>query len=241
MRFLVSIDDTDNLDSPGTGEVAQWLREHLECMKLAKTTFITRHQLFIHPDIAYTSHNSSMCFIAEAIAPLNTIIPVMASKIREFSSLDSDPGLCIASLDSLQHPEELVAFGKAAKTEVLNKDMAYALALKTGAHLSEHGGDGSGVIGALAGAGLRLSGEDGKLRGSLSFSQTLISVSKIRIHPDIQDIRTLSHETITDDELVEIVDKPKTVMQEGKAVLLLTHCEASRNWRTLTRKELKNY
>lgn len=51
---------------------------------------------------------------------------------------------------------DLVDFGRRAKNEVLTKDLAYDLAVKLGVPLSEHGGTGDGVIGAVAGSGLRL-------------------------------------------------------------------------------------
>ena len=54
--LLICIDDTDSLDSPGTGQV---LEELLACLAeegLGLGSFITRHQLLIHPDIPYTSH-----------------------------------------------------------------------------------------------------------------------------------------------------------------------------------------
>ncbi len=77
----------------------------------------------------------------------------------------SDPGLCVAQLSDSLDGESLMDFGKAAKNRVLTKPDAYALAAKTGVHLSEHGGTGQGVVGALAGIGLRLSGNDGRYRG----------------------------------------------------------------------------
>ena len=39
--------------------------------------------------------------------------------------------------------------------------------------LSEHGGTGDGVIGALAGVGLRLSGSDGRIKGKIDHASVL--------------------------------------------------------------------
>lgn len=58
MQMLVSIDDTDNLESRGTGEIASLLAKLLEEREWGKAQVITRHQLLVHPDIPYTSHNS---------------------------------------------------------------------------------------------------------------------------------------------------------------------------------------
>ncbi len=60
--LLISIDDTDDADSEGTGEIAEIIADGLVGKELAAVGRVTRHQLLIHPDIAYSSHNSSMCF-----------------------------------------------------------------------------------------------------------------------------------------------------------------------------------
>ena len=61
MRCLIGIDDTDNPDSRGTGFRARQLGEWLRKEGLAQVRGITRHQLYVHPSIPYTSHNSSAC------------------------------------------------------------------------------------------------------------------------------------------------------------------------------------
>ena len=61
MRCLIGIDDTDNLESRGTGFRARQLGGRLAEAGLGKVRGITRHQLFVHPSIPYTSHNSSAC------------------------------------------------------------------------------------------------------------------------------------------------------------------------------------
>ena len=65
MKILISIDDTDDIDSRGTGDVAELMAQGLTDSGLAECGRVTRHQLLVHPDIAYTSHNSAMCFPAE--------------------------------------------------------------------------------------------------------------------------------------------------------------------------------
>lgn len=61
-RWLIGLDDTDNLESRGTGFRARQMAEHLESSKCGLiATGITRHQLLVDPRIPYTSHNSSAC------------------------------------------------------------------------------------------------------------------------------------------------------------------------------------
>jgi len=159
INILVCIDDTDNIDSRGTGELASILAETIERKSWGKATPVTRHQLLIHPDIEYTSHNSSMCFEANIEQEyLADITRFSMDFLLKESAEGSDPGLCIVPLDTLKDKQELINYGHNAKKNVLSKETAYALAKKLDIHLSEHGGTGIGVIGALAGTGLRLSG-----------------------------------------------------------------------------------
>ena len=157
MRILVAIDDTDNLESRGTGEIASLIAGALQEKGWGTTSIVTRHQLLVHPDIPYTSHNSSMCFAAELHGDrLEQVISFAGAFLDHECAEGSDPGLCVAVLDRVGPASELVSFGRRAKQEVITMTEAFTLAARLGVHLSEHGGTGQGVIGALAGAGLRL-------------------------------------------------------------------------------------
>ena len=62
--------------------------------------------------------------------------------------------------------EQLIDFGKRAKVDFCTKDSAYLLAKQIPwVKLSKHGASGSGIVGALAGVGLRIGGNDGRFRG----------------------------------------------------------------------------
>lgn len=167
-KLLLCIDDTDTLDSPGTGEVLDTLLAALAEEGLGQGSFITRHQLLVHPDIPYTSHNSSMCTQVRTGDGAGVISFARAFLERTWVP-GSDPGLCAVFPERLADPAGLLAFGQAAKERVLTKADARALAEREpeGIFLSEHGGTGQGIIGALAGCGLRLSGTDGRCRGKL--------------------------------------------------------------------------
>ena len=65
--ILVGIDDTDNLDSRGTGRLARDIAAELEGE--FKVLAVTRHQLLVDPRIPYTSHNSSAAIHLESSAP----------------------------------------------------------------------------------------------------------------------------------------------------------------------------
>jgi hypothetical protein len=247
MNILVCLDDTDNLESRGTGELASLLAEQIKQQGWGYSSYVTRHQLLVHPDIPYTSHNSSMCFAAVLEdGQLNHFIDHAARFLERESAPGSDPGLCVAVPTMLADAERLIAFGRSAKQEVLAKKSAYALAKELGVHLSEHGGSGQGVVGALAGAGLRLGGNDGRLRGKLEVGQAgeKVPVRALAAHPLIDEVRCSNGASPDDDDLVSLDMKVKTVLLDGKSVLLLAPAEGGGKgtiWRTFSRRELKNY
>lgn len=247
MRILVSIDDTDNLESRGTGELASIIAEQLEENGWGKASFVTRHQLLVHPEIPYTSHNSAMCFTAKLVeGALEKVIDHASSFLERESAPGSDPGLCVAVIDQVAASDALIAFGKKAKESVLTKEDAYAMAASLGVHLSEHGGTGHGVIGALAGAGLRLGGNDGRLKGSIRLpaSCNMVSVQTLLTLPEVDKVQCLAGKEVRDEDLVYFIDdKAKTVMLGGESVMLVTAAEAGSGaaWQTLHRKELKRY
>jgi hypothetical protein len=246
MRILVCIDDTDNLESRGTGELASLLAQHLDEMSWGRASYVTRHQLLIHPDIPFTSHNSSMAFFAE-INPdcLGRLTDYASNFLAEESAEGSDPGLCIVNFEQLTSGEKLIAFGLQAKRQVLEIDAAYALAKTLGIHLSAHGGTGQGVIGALAGAGLRLGGNDGRLKGQLKFAGgEEVSVAQLLVHPHVDVVRSVADDHLASNEIIHLQDKVKTVLLEGQSVLLVEKGEDSCGrscWQNLSRRQLKSY
>lgn len=168
MKYFVCIDDTDNYESIGTGELLENMMREAEINGLVKCGFIVRYQLYIHDDIPYTSHNSSMCCTAETDNP-DLFISFCEKYLEEKSAEGSDPGLCILIDDTSVDYSLLIEFGKRAQSEVLTKSQAYSVAegFGPGLHLSEHGGTGEGIIGALAGAALRAGKEEGRIKGKL--------------------------------------------------------------------------
>ena len=246
MRILVSIDDTDDADSKGTGEIAEMLAEELVSRKLARVGRVTRHQLLIHPDIAYTSHNSSMCFEAEiADDALATVIDVCATMLTAESVEVADPGLAVVVIERLDEPERLIAFGLEAKERVIGKAEAYALAEQLGVHLTEHGGSGIGVIGALAGAGLKLSGNDGRFKGKFRLhadENGVADVAHIK-HQDIDQVRTLDGEILGDAERVHVGGESKLILRDGMAVLMVKPSDEfeTAGWAAVDRKALRAF
>ncbi|NLV25295.1 MAG: hypothetical protein GXY54_11000 [Deltaproteobacteria bacterium] len=246
MNVFICLDDTDNLKSAGTGKLAAQLAAQMEDRGWGKCSFISRHQLLVHPAIPYTSHNSAMCFTAELKeGVVDEVVGFAASFLERESAPGSDPGLCLAVAEKLAKPQDLLAFGQAAKRRVLDKEAAFALARELGVHLSEHGGSGQGVVGALAGVGLRLGGNDGRIKGRLEIAApgAVVSAELLFSHPEVEEVRALTGEPVQKGDLVRIGEKIKMVLRDGKAVLLLIPSADPREarWHTIPRSALNDY
>jgi len=250
LRVLICIDDTDNIDiKRGTGQLASLLAEEIEQKGWAKCEAVTRHQLLVHPDVPYTSHNSAMCFAAD-IQPqyLEDIIRYGGDFLERERAVGSDPGLCIVIPDRLTNPGWLIAYGFSAKQEVLNKEYAYSVAAELGVHLSEHGGTGDGVVGALAGTGLRLSGNDGRFRGkfTIGIPGESLTVAEIYAKTYITRVRNKADgRFLLPDERIELGEVVKAVLIDREAVLLVNPLAVPGDrgavWRTCSKEELKGY
>lgn len=248
MNIFLSIDDTDNLDSPGSGQLADILAGELQQEGLiSKYSNISRHQLFIHEAIPYTSHNSSMCFSATTKNNrLDDVIEFAKQFLKKASAPESDPGLCIAVDNDLLDRAALAAFGASAKQTIHSKQEAYSLAKMTGVHLSEHGGTGDGIIGALAGTGLRLRGNDGRFRGWLNLGERgqITSPKLLCNHPFVDAVVNDDGQPLAEDIPVFLADsKIKTILKDHRQVIPVTantdDCGAI--WTTLTKAEVKRF
>lgn len=249
MNYLICIDDTDMPGTKGTGWLAQELGELITQNGQGAIAPISRHQLFVHKDVPYTSHNSSMCFeLSLTHADILDTTAFMAGFLEQRSQRGSDPGLCVVPLDGSADYEPLIAYGKSAKKEVLTKSSAYDLANKLNIHLSEHGGTGQGIVGALAGIGLRLSGNDGRYRGwyHLGLPGDVVSLEHLYRYDFVEDLVTANGMPVNGQTHVSIgSEKTKTVRINGRQVIVLMENEHQANgspvFRTLTKEEAKAY
>lgn len=248
MKTFVCIDDTDNLESRGTGALASLMIEDIEKFGWGKCSYVTRHQLYFHPDVPFTSHNSTMCFVIEHENNIYDDLKNYAVNFLEKECADgSDPGLCIANYEIIKDSEELINYGKSAKKEILTKDMAYKTASRAGVHLSEHGGTGGGVIGALAGIGLRLTGNDGRIKGKIHFPipGDVLSVKEILENSDIDKVQGLEGQLISDNEKIKLGEKVKAVFLDFHKVLLVYEKQDEETgmygWNTCYKEQLKKF
>ena len=97
------------------------------------------------------------------------------------------------------------------------------MAADLGVHLSEHGGTGIGVIGALAGAGLRLSGNDGRFKGKFAIPNPgwgRFASEQIKQY-GVDSVQTFEGDVLGGEELVVVGEQCKLVLLGGEAVLLV--------------------
>lgn len=114
-------------------------------------------------------------------------------------------------------------------------------------HLSEHGGTGGGVIGALAGAGLRLGGNDGRIKGKYFVGRQgeVLAAEEILQGTNIDEIREENGGALQGQERVMLGEKVKAVLMEGKVVLLVERTDGDlkngAKWATLPKSKLRKY
>lgn len=245
---LVAIDDTDNLDSRGTGFLAQRLMEELEGAGLGTPLGATRHQLLVDPRIPYTSHNSSACLALDSgpVPDVPGIIACAGTFLERRSAAGSDPGLAVMTAGSWADPAgraRLMAFGRSAKQEVLTQDQARRLAAGLGIHLSGHGGDEGGVIGSLAALGLHLSGADGLflwMPGVRALSGQL-TYAELRSHTPIDTAQGPGGEEPDPGDVIDLGDWVRPLLRDGQAVLLLERQRVAAHWEAAPRDIVKQF
>lgn len=161
IRWLVAIDDTDNEESIGTGRLARMLAAHLAAEGQIAGATVTRHQLLVHPDVPYTSHNSSACIAATGDEGSGEKLFELARAFLLANEHEgANPGLCIAPEQAV--PATLPALGRRAQRTVLDLGDFDAEIEPHGLRVWSRGETGQGRIGAVCGVALRSTGEDGR-------------------------------------------------------------------------------
>jgi tRNA(Ile2) C34 agmatinyltransferase TiaS len=158
LPLFIGLDDTDTLESRGTGRLARQIAAALAADY--PVLGVTRHQLLADPRIPCTKNNSDAAITLDAgeeLDPTTLLERVRTMMLQDYQA-GSDPGLCVAHVV----PEAVIEFGRRAQRQLVTQAEARALAAAHAIPLMGLGGDESGVIGALAAVGLAASGEDGR-------------------------------------------------------------------------------
>lgn len=232
-RILLGIDDTDIIGSRGTGFLSRQLAAGLETNELGQVIGITRHQLFVHPDIPYTSQNSSACLMIKS-NKVEEIQKYAEEYLIENCPDGSDAGLCI--LPNEIHIDEIIEFGFQAKKRVLKIEDAYDIALRNGIYLKGFLGNKQGVIGALAAVGLRSSGEDGRyiwLKGVKELrelKQDVYSASELKDMLYLDEVSTLTNGQASDNERIMGSDWIRPVLKDNKIILIVEKTKNNKDY-----------
>ncbi|MCB1749874.1 MAG: hypothetical protein H6977_14810 [Gammaproteobacteria bacterium] len=222
--WLVGIDDTDNLETRGTGHGARSLIAAIEQAGLARGVGVTRHQLLVDDRIPYTSHNSSACLQLSDVADTATLFEFCRRFMLDLAARGADVGLCLASL---AQAAGVIAFGRAAKTEVLDQGRARRAAGEAGIRLEGLTGTRDGIIGSLAGVGLFADGNDGRYlwqRRLRELTDGVASVAEIIAATGVDDIRVIDGDSLRDqpDTRIALGPWPRPVRIDGSSVLLVS-------------------
>jgi len=239
--YLIGIDDTDNLQSRGTGYRARQMGLSLQQAGWGELLGITRHQLLVHPDIPYTSHNSSACLEVKSDK-----LAGLTSFCRDFllheSAEGSDAGLCIACLDRID--EEGMQWGEKARKEVLKKENAHLLAEKHGIFLQGLTGMRIGVIGSLAAIGLQKAGNDGRylwLSGMRELTG-IHSVKELLTLLRIESIETKQGIAVSVDDTIDVGEWFRPIRKNKKITLIVekNDTDGKSDWKMASKEYIKS-
>lgn len=237
MRLVLGVDDTDNLESRGTGHLARQLAFELSKNQKAEIENITRHQLLVHKDIPYTSHNSSASIVCKAIQSKVEIIKFCRQFLIENSAEGSDAGLCVANFDTL--PDTIKNWGKDAKLKVLHKDNAHEIADKYDIYLEGLTGKKIGVIGALAATGLRAGGNDGRVLWIPNLRETkgTFTINSLKEIIPVEIIETIDGNILSSNEEIILTDWTRPIIKNNKITLIVQKNNDNENQYTIVSKE----
>ena len=245
MRLLIGIDDTDNQESRGTGYNSRQLAAAIEAENLGRVRGITRHQLFVHPDIPYTSQNSSACL--EVICNnYNEIKDFCRNFMIHIGATGSDVGLCIVEKDRVS--EEIIKWGVDAKSIVLKMDDAIEKAHKNEIYLEGLTGTKDGIIGALAAVGLRAGGNDGRFiwlnskKNLRDIEQGIHTVEDLIGQAGIDAVQAIEKDVVNAKEKVYLNNWARPVLRDNSSVLLIEKTINNNNydWKCAAKEFVKS-
>lgn len=248
ITWLIGIDDTDNLESRGTGFRARQLAQQLQQRGLARLRGVTRHQLFVSPEIPYTSHNSSACLAMDFFdADRAAVVQHCREYLLRESAEGSDAGLCIGRQSAVT--AAAIAFGQAAKVRVLTQPEAHAQAAACGFYLEGLTGTHQGVIGAFSAVALHATRSDGRflwMRGVRDLKEGAYALGDLRANTDIEAFMTTNGQEVSAASAqINITEWARPVLAGGRSVLYLEedHHEQTdfRSWRVADKAFIKQF
>lgn len=240
MKVLIGIDDTDNLESRGTGFRARELGRLLMKEGLAKLSGITRHQLLFDRRIPYTSHNSSACLEVET-GNTDYLKGFCAEYLLRESAEGSDAGLCIA--EETKVSETIVQWGLRAKKEIITQEEAVRIAALQDVFLEGYTGTKGGIIGSLAAVGLRKWGNDGRflwVKGMREMTG-VFTVDEIKKQTGIDAVLAVDYSLLEQETEIFLGDWWRPVIKNNKIIIFVERKnDGNDGWQIVSKDYIKS-
>ena len=194
-------------------------------------------------------------FEAMSVSTLLPSMPLLLSFVRIFGKIFAIsggsfaapdtvrsllPGIAAAFVKDILNAQELINFDKSAKEIYLSTKQAFEAASTQNVFLKELKSGARGIIGVLAGIGLRLSGNDGKIRGKFELKESNLSVAEFLGLNFIEAVADENFKPLSPDERVNLIGALKPVFLDFKATLLVKK-ESDGGFRNLSVKELRDF
>lgn len=243
-RLFIGIDDTDNLDSRGTGFHARALCNSINQRHLGNCRFVTRHQLLMSPLVPFTSHNSAACLVVEQPGNMDQLESLCIDYLIENSADGADAGLCLLPEHVLTI--SLMQFGIICKHRVVTQEATTNLATQHGIRLHGLTGTKDGLIGALAAATLCGSGNDGRLlwlAGMRDHAEQTLSLKQLQESTDIAVVQSREGLPLVDvTTQIDMGTWPRAIWLGGEPCLIVEpHEEKADVWQVAAKSYLKQF
>jgi hypothetical protein len=102
-------------------------------------------------------------------------------------------------------------------------------------------------VGALAAVGLRLSGNDGRIKGHLKIESAngVVTPDEIKRQTHVEVVRTIDGRLLKENDKILLGEKVKAVLLDYKSTLLVNEIKSDRNtpaqWETFNKQQLRVY
>lgn len=243
MFFLIGIDDTDNPTTGDTGSLALRLGTKIETSRTGRMISVTSHQLAHHPNILSTSQNQCVCLLVDSDQDAQRDIELICRGfLMHECAAGSNSGFALAAWNAVT--PAITAWGRQAKTALLDRQEAMKLAREYKISIAGFTGSGQGVIGALAAVGLYYDGNDGRyfwLQGlrSLKGIFTLTSLVETCAIDRVENMR--GRKPMPNDR-INVSEEAYPILRDGQSLLLVESSKKDETWEwnTVSPEKLKH-
>jgi hypothetical protein len=201
--FVIGLDDTDAAGRPGTGALARALARHAAAEAWGEVDGVTRHDLLQSEKVRATDGNHAYALVLRSTRSALDLEDDIVDFVRTHAAPGSDPGLAIMSRHSdMPH---VLAFGRRSQQEVMRLEWAQTFATEANVALRALGAGRRGAVGALAAAGLRAGGNDGRFIDLPGIREVegRVTAGQIRERTAVQAVLDEAGEPLDRDDLVE--------------------------------------